>query len=98
MKHKLMLQKVIPVILIFMLLVACAPSPQAIQTAVAMTQAAWTPTTPLTPQPPTVSPTGTLAPTASPVQTLASSVNDLLGVWWFSSPGVVKKTLPLSKE
>jgi hypothetical protein len=88
MKHGLMFQKVILLITTIMLLVACAPSPQAIQTAVAMTQAAWTPTTTSTPRPPTVSPTDQPAQTASLVQTLVSSVNDLLGVWWFSSPGV----------
>ena len=41
-----------------------------------------------TSQPPTISPTEPLAQTATQLESLVSSVNDLLGVWWFSSPGV----------
>jgi hypothetical protein len=70
MKHKLMLQKIIPVIIIFMLLVACASSPQAIQTAVAMTQAAWTPTTTSTPLP-------TLTPSPIPTPILTLTINEM---------------------
>jgi hypothetical protein len=36
--------------------------------------------------PPTELPAPT--PTSAPVEISVSSVNDLLGVWWFSSPGV----------
>jgi len=43
-----------------------------------------------TPQPTAVPPTEPPAPTptSASVEALASSVNDLLGVWWFSSPGL----------
>jgi hypothetical protein len=61
-----------PVILIALLLVACAPSPQAIQTAIAQTQAVWTkvptqtPSPTITPQPTiTPWPTATMAPIAT---------------------------------
>ena len=40
------------------------------------------------PQPTVVPPTEPPSPTSAPEETLVSSVNDLLGIWWFSSPGV----------
>jgi hypothetical protein len=47
--------------------------------------------TPVTPQPtaiPLTEPPAS-APTSAPVEALASSVNELVGVWWFSQAGVM---------
>jgi hypothetical protein len=45
MQHKMVFQNYFLLISAAVLMAACAPSPQAIQTAMALTQAAWTPTT-----------------------------------------------------
>jgi hypothetical protein len=52
MKHKVVNLKYFLLISAAMLMAACAPSPQAIQAAIALTQAAWTPTYTPTPTPP----------------------------------------------
>ena len=70
MKYGLMFQKVILLITTIMLLAACAPSPKAIQTAVAMTQAAWTPTT-------TSTPLSTLTPSPIPIPILTLTINEM---------------------
>lgn len=56
-------------ITLFLMLVACSPSPQAIQTAIAQTQAA-NPTMTFTPIPPTNTPTETPTPTLVPFSSL----------------------------
>jgi hypothetical protein len=70
MKRKRMFKKYIVVIATVMLMAACTPSPQAIQTAIAMTQAAWTPTPTLT-----TSPTYTPTPTSPAILTL--TINEM---------------------
>jgi hypothetical protein len=55
--------KFLPFALAICLLAACSPSPQAIQTAIAQTQAAWTPTFTLSPSPsPSLIPSPTTIP------------------------------------
>jgi len=68
------MKKIAFAFLVMILLAACQPAATPQPTAI----------------PPTVPPTAPPAPlvTATAVETLASSVNDLLGVWWFPSPGV----------
>jgi len=70
MNRKLRLQKTIHLTATVMLLAACAPSPQVIQTAVAKTEAAWTPTTPSTPTP-------TLTPNPPPTPILTLTINEM---------------------
>ena len=76
-------------LLIAILLTACQPT--ATPTATPMASPTVVPPTagPAV-APPTAAPiaTGAATPPAAPVETLASSVNDVLGVWWFPSPGV----------
>jgi hypothetical protein len=74
------------------LLAACAPSPQAIETAMAKTQAAWTPTptftsTP-TPRPtftPTLTSTSTPMPTRVPVVLYSDDFSNRLSGWLVSN-------------
>lgn len=70
MKCKEMFQKCILLIAIVMLMAECAPSPQAIQTAIAKTQAAWTPT-------PTLTTTPTYTPTTIPPPILTLTINEM---------------------
>ena len=70
MKYKEMFQKGFLLVTSVLLLAACAPSPQAIQTAIALTQAAWTPTPTLT-----TTPTYTPTPTSPPILTL--TINEM---------------------
>ena len=60
------------------LMVACSPSLQAVQTAIAQTQSAWTPTPTLTIQPTaTLQPTAIFTPTTSLTPTLASGATQV---------------------
>jgi hypothetical protein len=70
MQHKMVFQKYFLLVSAAVLMSACAPSPQAIQTAMAMTQAAWTPT-------PTLTITPTYTPTTIPPPILTLTINEM---------------------
>jgi hypothetical protein len=64
-------------IIYILLLSACSPSPQSIQTAIAKTQAAWTPTFTLVPSN-TLTSTPTTTPTSTPTTTFTSTPEGVL--------------------
>jgi hypothetical protein len=87
----------VSLILIVCLLSACAPSPEAIQKAIAETQAAWTPTSTSssTPKPtltplPTITSTPTSKPTNVPVVLYSDDFSNNQSGWLQSNNGGVK--------